>query len=358
MDRRSKRPLDWVSSTRSKAKYSQPVGHGVALAQALDQQMHENGLPSVLESLGTNVGTADDALSEFLSWNVDDPSAGEKVAFRSALYAPARIDSPTSIGLRSATLKLVIEVLTQAGKPLTVDEVREALFWGTGARPSVSAIPAIDAAHHRWIVLQVRQAQRLAMEALLSWIEKRIIYDGDSDTRALAAAGTRACKDDSRLTDGGGMDFIKRRSGYSNQTLSEAIQEGATNDQASIFYLMRHLQENIRNEIDEVVPSALLLLSLCREYTILLEEVSDLRSSLRYGGAEGLSLASWREVSDRAADFKMEVLASCIRRAGIEPASCSGDSSIRRRCCAATSYDRGRWASRVGAETMEASPSC
>ena len=284
----------------------QPVGYGVALAEAMDQGMRENGIPPVLESLGTSVGTENDALKAFLSWNVGEPSAGEKSAFRYALYAPSQIDSATSIGLRSATLRLVIEVLENAAKPLTVDEIRESLFWGLSALPSVSMIPAIGAACRRWIVLQVRQAQRLAMEALLSWIEKRIIYDGDSDTRALAVAGARACEGDSHLTEGDVTECVKRQLGNSIQSLSQATQAGAANEEVSIFYLMKIVQEQIRNETDEMVPSALRLLSLCREYTVLMEEVSDLRSSLRYGGVEGLSLASWRETCDRTADLNVE----------------------------------------------------
>jgi hypothetical protein len=139
------------------------------------------------------------------------------------------------------------------------------------------------------------------MEALMSWTEKRIIYDGDNDTRALAKAGADACAGDLSLMERG---FTELGHGFEN--LSDAIGQGATNQEVSPFYLMRRVQENIRKEKDDLVPSALLLLSLCREYAILVEEVPDLRSSLRYGGVEGLSLFSWRETCERAAGFKIE----------------------------------------------------
>jgi hypothetical protein len=69
---------------------------------------------------------------------------------------------------------------------------------------------------------------------------------------------------------------------------------------------MGHLQQCIRGEKDEIVPTALRLLSLCREYTVVLEQVADLRSSLRHGGAESLSLWTWRQTCDRSTQLKMK----------------------------------------------------
>ena len=283
----------------------QPVRAGVALAHALDQELQKHGLPSALHSMEVNVGTAADALRAFAGWSVAEPSAKERAAFRDAFYDAQGTDSRTAMGLRSATVALILEVLKRTDAPLTVDEIREHMFWGPSALSSFSITPSVEAARKRWIVFLVRQAQRIAMEALLSWVEKRIIMDGDSTTDALARAGQKACVGDSDLA-GGVTGYVERRLGHAFRDLEQAIEAGATTAEVSIFHLMRQVRLFIRNEVDEIIPAALRLLGVCREYTIVMEEVAELRSSLRHGGAEALSLVNWRETIDRTHHLDMK----------------------------------------------------
>ncbi len=227
------------------------------------------------------------------AWNVAEPSPQEQVAFRNAFYDPARIDSLNPIGLRSATISLILHVLDHAGAALTAEEIRQGMFSGAAMFPSLILRPAEDAARRRWIVFQVRQAQRIAMEALLAWVEKRIIRNGDRDTEALAVAAEKACESDLSLIEGGINGCVDRLLGHPFQNVEAAVQEGAANPDVSVLHQMERLQRCIRGESDEIVPMALRLLSLCRGYALVLDEVEELRSSLRHGGAESLSLWTW-----------------------------------------------------------------
>jgi len=132
------------------------------------------------------------------------------------------------------------------------------------------------------------------MEALLAWVEKRIIRNGDRDTEALASAAEKAFGADPSLVEGGINGSVERLLGHPFQDVEAAVQKGATNPDVSIFHQMEHLQGCIRGESDEIVLAAVRLLDLCRGYTVVLEEVEELRSSLRHGGAESLSLWAWR----------------------------------------------------------------
>ncbi len=284
----------------------QPIGPGVKLARALNEQLLQNGVPSILESIGVNLGTAGDALQAFEGWNVAKPSPDEQEAFRTAFYDSSRIDSNIPIGLRSATVSLILHVLRRSGTAMTAEEIRRGMFWGKAAYPGLALHPAEHAARYRWIVFQVRQAQRIAMEALLAWVEKRIIRNGDRDTGALAIAAEHACGPDSSLIGGRINGCVEKVLGHPFLGVEEAVQDGADNSDVSIFHQMERLQGCIRGELDEIVPAALRLLSLCRAYAAVLEEVVELRSSLRYGGAESLSLWTWLQSCDRSADLSLK----------------------------------------------------
>jgi len=130
------------------------------------------------------------------AWNIGKPSLREQEAFRAVFYnASAASDSTSTsfLSLRSATLDLILTILKESAISLTVEQVRELMFLGQSALPSLKLLPHAEAARRRWILLQVRQAQRLAMESMLSWIERRILYDGAKYTSELAVAAENLC---------------------------------------------------------------------------------------------------------------------------------------------------------------------
>jgi hypothetical protein len=162
----------------------------------------ENSAPAVVVSLDKSTGTEEDARAAFRGWSITEPSVKEQEAFRSAFYDPHHAESSTLLGIRSATIALILRVLESARRPLTVDEIREAMCWEPAQFKDFQMTSNMEAARQRWIVFQVKQAQRLAMEAPLSWVEERIIADGDSSTTALSSAAERACSNNIYLASG------------------------------------------------------------------------------------------------------------------------------------------------------------
>jgi hypothetical protein len=284
----------------------QPMATGVELAKGLDQCLLENEMPVALTSLKENLGTEHDALHAFEGWNIATPSEHEQVAFRAVFYdgSPEESALPsTDLGLRSATFDLILSILKAAEGPVQVEALRELMFLGAHALPQAELSIRARAARKRWILLQVRQAQRLAMEALLSWIEKRILYDGAKHTSDLATVAVELCANSADFQDRDWLKFAENRVGRSLDNVEDAVRVAVASEELSILNRMGAVGQHIREESDDILPAALALLGLCREYTGLLEQIPELRAGLRFGGTEGLSLALWWEICDRTKEL-------------------------------------------------------
>jgi hypothetical protein len=95
------------------------------------------------------------------------------------------------------------------------------------------------------------------------------------------------------------LGFVEQYLGRSFSDLSDAIIASSSDPNLSIFHLMRHLNECIWQEKDEIVPAAFQLLDICCAYTRVLQEVPDVRVALSHGGAEAMSLRYWQDISER-----------------------------------------------------------
>src|SRR5258708_18059184 len=82
------------------------------------------------------------------------------------------------MGRRRGRLKLILSALEYASKPMTSDDVREAIFHQHFLK-SDRKDRDLEKAWRRWMILQLRQSQRLAMEGLLAWVERRNICNRD-----------------------------------------------------------------------------------------------------------------------------------------------------------------------------------
>jgi hypothetical protein len=281
-----------------------PMVAGLELAQALDECMPAKGMPAALKTLDPKTGTKKEALNVFNSWSIGTPSSREQVAFRAILYsASAAADSTSTsfLSLRSATFDLILSILKKSAKSLNVEQVRELMFLGQSALPSLKLTPHAKAARQRWILLQVRQAQRLAMESILSWIERRILYDGDKYTSELAIAAEGLCSASKRFRNRDWMRYAKNHVGRQLAGVEDAVQFAASIEEMSILKSMNALGQCIRDESNDILPSALALLGLCREYTVVLQKDPALQGGLRQGGSEGLSLTLWNDICIRSA---------------------------------------------------------
>lgn len=161
---------------------------GVALAEALDRVLREEGevYARVIDTLSPVTATANDARALWKVWSVFSPTEAERGQFQKALFDAAAVgDYKRPLGKRSSTLALARLHLSQSGQPLDAAGVRQGMYFSTTPGGSVYSVPEeLEPARRKWIVLQVRQLQRLALETLLSWCESKLI-GGAHDTEKL-----------------------------------------------------------------------------------------------------------------------------------------------------------------------------
>lgn len=177
-----------------KAGFFRATTKGVALAKALDGLLRGNAAlyTRLLDTLASVTATADDARALWALWGPGSLTDAERQTFAGALFDKDAIGTySTILGQRSSTIALAQFHLSQAASPLTVDQVRRGMYFSVLPDGAAYNVPeALHTARRRWIVLQVRQLQRLSLESLLSWCESRII-GGTHDTAALTAEAER-----------------------------------------------------------------------------------------------------------------------------------------------------------------------
>lgn len=150
---------------------------GEALAVALDAELRPlAAYGAVLDRLAPVAGRAEDASALADAWRVWEATAGEVAVFREALRPPSGVGGRGA--RRTATIDLVRHTLASAPAPLDADTLRRALATGRLTDGTALAFPSeLAIVRERWLALQARQLQRLALEALLSWSEERMLRD-------------------------------------------------------------------------------------------------------------------------------------------------------------------------------------
>ncbi len=146
------------------------------------------------------------------------------------------------LGRRRATLRLMLEALASADEPCSVETVRARMF---GVDASQSSDAAVERARHGWRVLQIRQLQRLAIEALYIATEARLA-DASATTSEIVDMFTELLEQDD-------VDV----SGNADRMLETAFAEWSEDPERAVFTLMSMLEDQQRTD-----PSAIPRLSL------------------------------------------------------------------------------------------------
>lgn len=158
---------------------------GEALAVALDEVLRKNPSYPLLMDLFAEKAREEDAETLFRSWNIATTSSREAKIFAGALYnaesCPGAADEEkrSPLARRSAFIQIILELLKQSDDAQSSDALRHQLAFqrhGDGAELELADGPKAQA--HRWYLLQLRQAQRQAMESLMAWMENRMLDDG------------------------------------------------------------------------------------------------------------------------------------------------------------------------------------
>jgi hypothetical protein len=281
---------------------------GESLARALDRRLTTSPSYGLLEKLDATHGSEADARDLFRLWRVNAPTLEERRAFLPLLYNPEEREGATAFGLRSAMIYAILHLLRQARRPLTEEQIRCALAWTIlpGGR-SLEYRGNVYSLLLRWRVLQIRQAQRSGLEALLAWLENRLLQERARTLpiSALRSEWAKALASE-QLSDGGTRTCADTLGAFRRGTDSEegyrlSCARGQTD--LDLFPLTDQVLTLGRDQPDRVLPLAVKTLVAVANWTEWLEVNRDLHSDLGHGGIDRISLthfsAGFRRFADR-----------------------------------------------------------
>lgn len=272
--------------------FYQTVNEGVELAVTLDQKLCDFAL---LEDLGPAVATAEEASELYSAWSVLTPSKREQEIFRRAFYNHGAVGELTPLGRRSTTLQLALEALDSSGGLLSADEVRIIMFRGQGGRKRVSSVdPKLKRMWLSWVVLQIRQCQRFAMEGLLSWFE-RLLVRGCRDTGAVVQETLKAIKEHEDVFPLNRPDRSLGEIVEKIPDLNSALRQSAADPYLDPFSLTDEIGQAVRNQSNQLAPLCLRAAFLCAAFTEALRSEAQVRPELERGASDRLSLAYWTD---------------------------------------------------------------
>jgi hypothetical protein len=278
-------------------------GPGVELAKALDEQFYRDHATRIASILKSTTATAKDAEMLFPLWSVKSPSAKEQSVFRQTFYAPSEIGGDGAMARRSATVRLALSALQYDSKPMDTDEIREAILHRRLLKRD-GAGSNLEKAWKRWVVLQLRQSQRLAMEGLLAWVERRILSEKDRSLEPMAEAFQKEWNDTTKhLGTSKTVGQSKSRLRANAKTLEELIARSERNDERNIFRLMSSLLAELGKERSTAHIFAVRILLLIPSYVDLLGDTEIAQQMLRIGGPQRISLRYWSDLVTQWADL-------------------------------------------------------
>jgi len=273
-------------------------GNGIRLAEALDELLSKQKNYALLKQIEPASGDENDAKELFPAWNVKTPSPAEQKAFEHSFYDPKKIGTKTKIGQRSATVNLILQLLENADNSLTASELRVAMAYGKLKHKEPLPLPYhIELARLRWLTLQIRQAQRLAMESLFSWTEWRIMSFSEQITDEIVTSALDTIKGSREIFPFADTTNQIRSSMFGDlNNLSDLIAMAKENRMYCIFELTQLLLEQLGSQGKLVVSYAMRILFLCCNYVEVLKQNDDIKPLLAHGRAERISLLHWHNM--------------------------------------------------------------
>lgn len=151
---------------------------GEKLAIGLDNQLQQSGdAYERLREIDMLAAHVNDAEALFPHWKVDGSSPEESAAFQEAAYCVLQLEKiNTDLGKRSASIHLVRMILEQEGRPLGEQEIRDRMaFPSLWLRTGQTLQPSLLRQSRVWCLLQFRQIHRLALEALMGWLQNQLL---------------------------------------------------------------------------------------------------------------------------------------------------------------------------------------
>ena len=282
-----------------------PVGR--SMAEYLESALRSRSSYSLITDLDRDRGRSADAEALWPAWRVDRPTEGERRQFRSVFFDENKSNENSSIGLRSATLATVISILKTARRGLTEDEIRRSLAWQRlpGGR-SVNLDEGQLRSCKHWLSLQVRQAQRAALEWLLTWLEWKL-QSNVNDVLSLREEIYRELEGEKFSQGGGatGAETMKHfRKGFTS--LESYLAKSSGGSDRCFFDLLYDLMDSDECSTAEILHKVVALHFATLAITEWMQEDPAFHEDLSRGeDARRVSLkhqlARWRKFSDREA---------------------------------------------------------
>ena len=177
-------------------EFFQVTNEGAGLAEALNSALQRRRAYSMLVDFEKNYASEDEASDLFKAWRVDErPAKREREIFAKCFYDERKINDLNAIGRRSASLNLILSVIRNSRRPLDEDEIRQSMaFQRLLSGKALKLEPGPTQSAKTWLLLQVRQAQRMALESLLAWVEHRILNHHERSAAAIIQATSHSLK--------------------------------------------------------------------------------------------------------------------------------------------------------------------
>ena len=295
--------------------FFQVTKEGTGLAEALDSSLQKRRAYSMLSDDEEHFASEAQACELFESWRVDgQASRPEREIFANCFYDEAKINDNDDVGRRSATLNLILSVLHNNKRPLEEEEIRRSMAFRRlpNKKPfMLEGGPAQSA--KKWLLLQVRQGQRIAMESLMAWIEHRILncHERSATNIVQTIKGN--------LTDSTPEIFSRKTPAAALATwlgkvkaLDDYISLAMTDEQFNLFWLSRELERVVNEQPDSICTPAMKMLLLMRRFGEWFSEDASLRHEVARGGTPRISLAYWCKVFDKNSERPLEHLLSVL----------------------------------------------
>lgn len=294
-----------------KGTFYKTVGDGIRLAEVLDSLLSKQSGYDLLTSFDIFTGDQTNAMALFPAWDVNNPSIEEKNAFLSSFFNENTIDTKSRLGKRSSTISLIIQILKTSPQPLSEQKIRVAMAYGRlpGQKQLALSMP-LQTRHLIWLILQVRQAQRMAMECIFSWTEQRIMHFRERDTASIVKSAISSLgKHKEILPVGDTSNQIMGRLFPSINDLSELISMKDKDPMYCIFSLMEKLENELRDTKkceETLIPYAMRLLCICAKYVDVLKDNEVLIRFLKHGGVDRISLRYWYDTIQKRENSPIE----------------------------------------------------
>lgn len=233
------------------------------------------------------------------AWGTSNVSTEEQVVFRERLLQLETIGEHHSHGRRAAVLFYALETLREMGGPATASDLRSAM---TRVLPK-SLLQAPQSQTFRqvqrhWQLLQVRQAQRLAMEALFGWVERCLLYAQVTNVDNLAEIAMVALQ--VQATEPEDANYLQKKMSEL-RALEGGVDElfviGTKQAEYDVFGLCDALEAAVKtpHPSDEMLALALRLLLVCVRFAEAFCEDPITQKEVGAGARFRLPLGMWAD---------------------------------------------------------------